>query len=237
MKAIKLALFFMTIACVFLSCKKEKDDGEKPPVLGTCQSVMPKGHLTQTGTGTFIFKTNNGGSIEISSMSITLKHDTYPGFKLEFWGDAGPAGHPLNSANHENLNGKHIKDRINLRRTIIFPDGTKITTLASGYAGPPISISIYDGAESHYINANCNYVNTLEHSSTNTAIAKLLDDAEPDGETSTFEFTAMGLVWVNIYTEDVAGNKVMNRVLLGELNRSNPNQVIDHYDDPRLGHT
>lgn len=116
-----------------------------------------------------------------------------------------------------------------------FPDGAKITLISNGYAGPPVSIRIYEGNESHHINPACN--NTLEYSGTDAAITKLLDEAEADGETGTFEFTATGLVYVNIYTENIPGNKTENRVLLGEIFKEDPNNVYDYYDDPRLGHT
>jgi hypothetical protein len=106
--------------------------------------------------------------------------------------------------------------------------------VSAGEAGLLISVSIYDGDESHRINSSCK---TVEHSSISATTAQQLDNAEPDGETGTFEFTSTGLLYVNIYTEEVAGNKIMNRVLLGEIIRSNPNQVNDYYDDPRLGHT
>jgi len=33
------------------------------------------------------------------------------------------------------------------------------------------------------------------------------------------------------------GTKVNNRVMLGEIKRSLPNNVNDFYDDPRFGHT
>jgi hypothetical protein len=209
---------------------------EKRPMLGSCQPVSPKGHLSYTSSsGSYTFQTNGGGTIVIDFKSfITITHADYPGFKIELWGGTYVNGEPKTSANHENLNGKHIKDRIGGRRTISFPDGAKLTLVADGEDGPLRSVSIYDGAESHHINPTCN---ALELSSTTLAIAQQLDQAEADGETGGFEFTSSGLLFVNLYTEDVAGNKVVNRYLLGEIIRNSPGQVRDHYDDPRLGHT
>jgi hypothetical protein len=224
----------LLLATFCISCKKENKT--EPPVFGTCQAVAAKGHLTKGATaGTYTYRTSGGGTITINQTQIIIAHDNYPGFKLEYWGDAGTPGQPLNSANHENLNGKHIKSRIDSRRSIIFPDGAKITFIANGWAGTPVSIRIYEGNESHHINPAC--VNTLEYSSTNGALTKQLDDEEADGETGTFEFTATGLLYVNIYTENTPGSKLMNRVLLGELFKINPSQVTDYYDDPRHGHT
>ena len=77
----------------------------------------------------------------------------------------------------------------------------------------------------------------MEYSGQSAFVAKSLDDAEADGETATFELTATGLLLYNIYHEDEPGNKVYERVMLGELSRSQPNMVNDYFDDPRLGHT
>jgi hypothetical protein len=237
-----LSFYILLFSTLLFGCKKDIEEipEEQLPVFGTCEQVNPEGNISLSGSnnGILTYNTSGGGKIVIDPAgSITITHNDYPGFKLEFWGDAGPLGIPLNSANHENLNGKHIKDRIDVRRTIIFPDGAKITTLASGFAGPLTSISIYDGEESHYINTNCNYIYKLEHSSTNAAIAKQLDDSEPDGETGIFEFTETGLLFLNIYTEDIAGQKVEKRVPLGVLFKDDPNRVDDYYDDPRYEHT
>jgi hypothetical protein len=135
---------------------------------------------------------------------------------------------------HENLNGKHIKDRLGNNRSVVFPDGTKITLEAAGEAGALQAVSIYDGAESHRINATCV---TLEYSALDAAAAQAMDDAQPDGETSTFIISPTGLIFKHIYIETTPGNKVPSSQKLGELYLNNPNQVTDYYDDPRLGHT
>lgn len=234
LKTTLIAGFLPGLILCMASCKK--NSGEEPlPVFGTCQAVPAKGHLSYTNPGgPYTFRTNGGGTITISELGqIIIKHDNYPGFSIEFWGgDANPANKM--SASHENLNGKHIKDRERTRRTFIFPDGAKITFAAPPPFQPLTFISIYDGAEVHHINPVCN---TVEYSAVNASIAQQLDDAEEDGETSTIEISAEGLLWNNIYTEDSPGNKVMNLVPLGELRRDSPSLVRDFYDDPRLGHT
>lgn len=112
---IRLAAGMALLLAVFcLSCKKSN----KPelPQFGTCQDVAAKGHLTKGAvSGSFIYKTNGGGTITIDQSQIILTHDNYPEFKLEYWTDISPDGQTMNSANHESLNGKHIKDRIDSR--------------------------------------------------------------------------------------------------------------------------
>ncbi|MCR6721176.1 MAG: hypothetical protein NVV59_13035 [Chitinophagaceae bacterium] len=115
------------------------------------------------------------------------------------------------------------------------PDGAKMTIVASGEYLPVIQISVYEGNECHRIIADCLYASIS--STGDAAKAKQMDDAEADGETSTIEFLTNGLLWLNIYTENTPGNKIMNRVPLGELDKLNPSNVHDHYDDPRFGHT
>ncbi|MCR6722077.1 MAG: hypothetical protein NVV59_17720 [Chitinophagaceae bacterium] len=135
---------------------------------------------------------------------------------------------------NENLNGKHIKNRIGKNRTIFFPDGTKITCVSTGPEQSVTAVSIYDGAKVHHLNITCDKV---EYSTANGAMAKRLEEMQPDGETSTYELNPTGLLFYNIYTEDTPGNKVYQRLNLGQLHLGAPNQVSDLYDDPRLPHT
>jgi hypothetical protein len=230
-----LFVSLISLSALFTSCKKEKDDQVELPVFGTCEAVSPVGSLVQTGVGgPYTFSTNGGGKITVAlDGHFTIRHDDYPNFKIEFWGLSSATNRLC--GNHENLNGKHIKDRLTTVRSFLFPDGAKLTMMADGdYANPMLSFSIYDGAESHHINVACK---TLEYSSTNASISQQLDNAEPDGETATIEFSSTGAWFVNLYTEDTPGNKVMNRVPLGELIWAQPNTVNDHFDDLRLNHT
>lgn len=239
-------LFIKTalIALVFMSaCKNDDDDNDIPkepfPVFGTCKAVAPKGNfnLSDPINGTFDYETIGGGKIAFSPIvinqgSITITHKNYPNFKIEFWGITDIES--KFSGNHENLNGKHIKNRVNVIRTIIFPDDAKITMVSDGDIDPMLYITIYEGNEIHHFNFGCN---KLEYSAVNSKYAKQIEEAEADGETSTFEFTETGLLFLNIYTENVAGQKIEERIPLGELFNDIPSQVGDHFDDPRLPHT
>lgn len=237
-QAIISILLLSTIMMMLNSCKKSGTvPTDDTPRLGTCVAVIPKGKLSyNSSTQTYTFRTSGGGTVTITSTYILYEHDDYPDLSIEWWGNAGTPDNPMNSANHENLNGKHIKDREGLRRSFIFPDGAKITTVASEtYYGPPVSISLYDGAEIHHINAACN--NVLEYSGIDRSFAEKMDAEEADGETASIEITEAGLLYLNIYTEDTPGNKILKRVPLGGLERGKRNLINDFYDDPRIGHT
>jgi hypothetical protein len=218
------------------ACKKSKDGKAQGPVLGTCQPMAPKGGLSySSATGIYTYKSKGGGNISINpSTQITISHDSYPGFKIDFWGTVIVNGVPKLVGNHENLNSKHIKDWWGARRSIIFPDGTKVTFVQSTTVAPIVSVSIYEGSESHHINIGCG---KIEYSAADIAVTRQLDDAQADGETGTFEFTGTGLLFVNLYTEDEPGNKKVDRYSLGEIFRAEPSRVTDYYDDPRLNAT
>ena len=227
----------LLVVCLFLvaACTKNK------AVEDSCKEVPLAGRLIHTpGTDKYSFRTSGGGHIEMelrhaaSYRSIVISYEDYPNFKIEFWGDTTVNGLNKTAANHENLNGKHIKDRLGMRRTVLFPDGAKITLISDGPYGPLQFISIYDGAESHRINPRCN---TLISSATDVALARQLDNEEADGETAGFEITSTGLDYFNLYFEDSPGSKTGSRVDLGELYRDSPNRVDDYFDDPRLGST
>ena len=220
-------LCLLAILISFSACKKDKT--EEIPVVNDCPSVTPAttGNLTVGAGGAYTFETHGGGKIEIlPPLSIRITHAFYPGFKIEFWGTSVVNGIDVLGCAHENLNSKHIKDRLSSRRTIIFPDSSKITMVAAGDRLQLLSVIIFDRAESHQINSSCG---KLQQSSTSAAITQQLDDAEPDGEAGGFAFTTTGLIFFNQYTEDVAGVKVQNRYNLGEIYYSDPNRVDDYY--------
>ncbi len=232
----KIAIIIILI--IISSCKSDEellDEGF--PKLGTCKPVAYTGNLNQTITeNTITYLTSGGGKIVMDQKNtiITITHADYQNFKIELWGNLVVNGKTLNSANKESLNSKHIKDRLGNRRSIIFPDGAKITMVAAGLNEQLVSVSIHDGNEFHHINLTCN---TLEYSSANSDYTKQLDDTEADGETCTFEFTETGVLFLNIYTEDVVGQKVEKRVPLGEIFKNEPTTTHDYYDDPRLSRT
>ncbi len=227
--------FFLLAILMFSSCKKDKEAGERKNECGLV--VDPKGKLNfDAAEGVYNYRTSGGGQILIKlNAHIKIMHESYPGFKMEFWGlvsQSGPTG--ILSGNHENLNGKHIKDRHGSRRTIIFPDGAKMTIVTAGEYEQILSVSIYEAGEAHRIAGPCN---TVLLSTTDAAEAKKLDDAEADGEAGSIELTPTGLIWWNDYTEPTPGNRTEQKVKLGEILRSRPDLVNDYYDDPRLGHT
>lgn len=230
-----LSLLFVPVFFLLFSCKKEAV--KKNLDLESCNAVTQKGSLSyNAATDIYTYTTSGGGAITINLKSdIKVTHSGYPGFKIEIWDIVVPSpGDTLFGGGHENLNGKHIKDRLGLHRSILFPDGTKLTMRAVSSDNHMASISIIDGDEAHHINGTCG---TLNLSVVDSEIAQQLDEAVADGETSTFEISATGLLFVTIYQEDTHGNKVANRILLGELEKASPSLVRDYYDDPRYGHT
>jgi hypothetical protein len=233
----------VAVSLVLLSvgCKKgadEEPEPEGPPPTGTCQAVTVANGLSYApATGVLSYSTNGGGLIEVTASGvITLRHNDYPGFRIELWGglvDDGN-GQPVYSNNHENLNGKHIKDRVGSRRSIIFPDGAKLTIVTEGAQGRLLEFSIYDGDIVHHVNPTCR---TLEVSARNRAYVEYLDGHQADGETSAIEITDTGLIWVDIYQEDTPGTQVEQRTELGEIFSDQPGVVNDYYDDPDRGDT
>ena len=218
----KIVMGAMVILAISFSCKKETEVEpiEELPVFGTCKAATAIGGLSQSATdGIITYLTSGGGKIVIDRFTLTISHKDYPNFAIQSWGYS-----------HENLNGKHIKDWEGVRRSLIFPDGAKVTMIANGRNQVYQSVTIYDGNQCHHINASCNATyNTLEYSSANSAFTKRLDDAEADGETGTFEITATGLLFNNIYNEMTPGQKVEKRVPLGELFKDEPGRVADYY--------
>lgn len=220
---------------IMLSCKKEsaKDSLD----LESCNPVTLQGKLTRDPvSGKYSYLTTGGATITLNpKVQVIITHKDYAGFKLEFWGYVIPSpGDTLIVGNHENLNGKHIKDRIGTNRSILFPDGTKLTMRGLGWDTLTVSISIIEGKQVHHLNGRCGKWNISQLSED---LATQLDEAVADGETCSFEISGTGLLFVNIYQEDTPGNKVFNRVILGELERASPSLVRDFYDDPRFGHT
>ena len=95
----------------------------------------------------FTFASSGGGYIvfEVGG-AINIRHRDYPNFEIQFWG-----GQKYHTFDHENLNGKHIKDWLGDRRTILFPDGAKMTLVVAGTGQDrrAVSLTIYDGPQVH----------------------------------------------------------------------------------------
>lgn len=230
MKIFQFATCLLMLMFAMAGCKKnsEKPKEDDLPQFGTCKPAAVEGHLTLSGTnnGIFTYSTSGGGKIVMDANVVTFSHKDYRDFTIQFWGTVQINNQTYLGGPHENLNGKHVKDRTGTRRTIIFPDGTKFTMSAESTRGQTNTATIYEGNECHHINLACN---TLEYSSANSPFAKRLDDTEADGETGTFEFTATGLLFLNIYNEDTPNQKVEKRVPLGEIYKDLPNRVDDYW--------
>lgn len=232
----KKYILLITIIFSFFtgSCSKNEDiNSEELPKFGTCEAVTPKGNLNIIANGNeFVYNTHGGGKMIYYTENhiFYFSHENYPSLAIQFWGGFNN----VFSSVHENLNGKYIKNRMNNKRSLIFPDGAKITMVYADNFGPLLSVSIIEGNAYHHINFECQ---TVEYSSINSTYAKQLDDAVADGETGAIEFTETGLLFLNIYIEDVAGQKVEERVPLGGLYKDNPQYVDDLYDDPTQEHT
>lgn len=169
----------------------------------------------------------------IKNIKVTLTDYNYPGgVTFEFWG-GGEVGSGDFSI-HENLNGKHLKDVFHANRTMIFPDGVKVTIVSSSFKGVAEAVSIYDGEVAHRINL---LEDKVEYSAKNKEVSIEMEENEIDGETSTFERTEKGLFYYLIYTEDKLGEKIEKKIDLGELEESDPKKVNDLFDDSRLKFT
>ena len=182
-------------------------------------------------------------SIKVDTSTITVTRSTLcQTATIQHW------GHP-----HENLNGKHVKDWLDDRCSLLLDDGTKITMHADGPHGVVSKMSIYDGPNSFEIN---NDHNNVVEASTDLAVGQQRDEADADGETAYGSFVpnntpgAIGyLDYRNIYTQNEPGpapqcvadpvDPSCVDVPLGTTGDFylNPNQVNDLYDDTRLGHT
>lgn len=204
---------------------------ECPPFL--FRNSFEPGNLAQPGgVGTLIrYVTGGGYSVQIDLHTITI-HDPTTKNKVEHWG-----------TQHENLNGKHIKDWggadgwDGARRTVVLGDGTKVTMESTGPLALTTVTSIYNGQQNVQIG---NSTNTVIHYGVNLADTVALEAAQHDGETSQFLTNKITGVsdYKTIYNEDASFQIVPFNVQLGTSGGcANPNNVNDYFDDPRIGHT
>lgn len=229
-------LFILALIGVLAGCKKEKEETAE---LGSCRAVKPTNGLRKMGDYGWQYSNSTGTRIHMEFKAgellfVNLKSHEYSIFDLQFWGGTYVNGQPILTIQSENLNGKHVKDRVGNNRTFIYPDGTKITMVSDGPYTAVTAISIYDGDIVHHFNTACG---VWEYSANDGAAAKLFEEQQPDGETSALEILDDGLLWCNIYTEDTPGDRVVDRVSLARIFFARPNEVQDYYDDPRFGHT
>lgn len=224
------------LGLLFFSCSDDDQDPEPQlPVLGSCLGVNPGDRLTIVDPGAdqkYLYETSGGGRVLIDwKGSVNFGDVAWENLSVQFWG-SDDLGYLV--GNHENLNGKHIRDRKGGVRSFIFPDGTKVTMNAVGKYTRYESISIYDGDYAVHINMQCN---TVEYAGADAWVAQTLDNNQPDGETATYEIDGDFLYFRQIYWENMAGETIEEVIDLGSLDRTNPNLVNDYYDDPDLDHT
>lgn len=205
----------------------------------TCVAdAVPRGGLTRAADTSLVYTTRSGlwrvtvnlDRVMVVRLSATISQ------RWEAWGNLP----------HETLNGKHIKDFDATFRTLLLPDGSKITMEKDATTDLVKTTSIYDAGQSHEIG---NVGNVVRHSCVNVAVATQRDAAQIDGETgvlwnlraaaSTVGFSLLE----NIYVEQAGTGGSFTRnympLLLGETGDpvTNPTQVNDFYDDPRLNAT
>lgn len=233
--------FCLAIIISLFACKKETQK-EIEVTCSDIQAVNPVGNLMyNSSTNTYTYKVGNGINIIISNFqTITITNDSISGFHLDFWGSVMDSINNIErmDASHENINGKHIKDRLSTVRTLILPDSTKLTfytAVDSFYYSPLISLSIFHKNECHRFNLKCNKL--IYSMDTSASVANSIDSLEVDGEAGTIEFKEDSILFVNIYNETIPNNKIFNRVQLGLTLKSNITNVIDYYDDIRYPHT
>jgi len=162
----------------------------RPGQMGPADTGNPGGRLNQDGQGGPIqYRTSGGWNVQIDKDKVIITDPTGKQ-KVEHSGDP-----------HEYVNGKHIKDWEGKDRSLVLPDGTKITMNASGPQGLVEHTSIYDGNQNIQID---NRSNQIEHRSFNPYDTRMREAYQADGETSSLRTSWDGnkLSYDNLYTQD-----------------------------------
>lgn len=196
--------------------------------------------LEEPTPGTWLVTSEGCWTVQIHQQTVTLRSpDNF--VRIEVWGVGNPEGDPISATAHENLNGKHIKDLLHQRRTILLPDGVIVTMGVTPPMAGVRTVNVYDHDAAWRFDA---VDNSLTATAASPEEAASWEAAEANGETSEVVFTDVGGVrWDNIYEEgeSEAGEplpRVEARVPLGETFGPNePTRVNDYYDDLRLGHS
>ena len=197
----------------------------------SCASTVPVGRLTRAPNGgAFHFTTAAGWTIRIDQTSMLIRGLDSTG-AYEYWGST-----------HESLRGKHIKDILEHRRSLVLSGSTLVTIDITPRAVDPSPqawvnyVSIYDGNETHRIDMQTYAVVQ------SCLLPRFGEADEHDGETAELREAPEGLYFNNIYTQGVSSSgiplvKVLNLVPLGFADYVRRNNVTDFFDDPRFGHT
>lgn len=221
-----------------LKTASEQPDPFEQPADGTLcpyyetPITTPAGTMEQAvATGPLTYRTVNGETvikIDLHKITTTLQcRNTW-----EVWGDP-----------HENLNGKHMKDWLDpgLRRTLLLPDGVKITMHADGPHHVVHTTSIYDGAHCYQIDNN---TNILTHTCIDGTDAAQREADEYDGETAVMDLLATEVAAVvNVYDQQPGAPGEPDQIQYDAFDlgttggKNNPKQVNDWFDDKRLPST
>lgn len=223
-----LFCFLLLSVLINPSCKKSSSE-ESLPDFNSCDGKPIQGHFSYNSiTGIYVYHTSGTGIIEIDPRNLVhISDSNFPDFNLEFWG--GFSGDTLFAFTHESLKGKYLKDRIAAKRTIVFPDGAKITMESVGLSSPIRSFSIYDGMESHHVKLDCSTGQIIVWSTANSELTARLDARDPDGETGGYKVVPTGILFQDYYIENTAGNKIIDTIPIGETYFADPNHVDDYW--------
>ncbi len=147
------------------------------------------GFLRQQRPGAPIEYTTSGGfRVTINGHNVTI---TDPSGKTRVVHSGDP---------HEYVNGRHIKDWNGKQRSILLPDGTKITMSATGPHGVITHTSIYDGDQNIQINNNGN---RITHRSFDPWDTRTREYWQYDGETAAIVPNwGGGMDYVDVYNQD-----------------------------------
>lgn len=203
-----------------------------PPRCGSTGN--PGGHLCQEGPGKPINYTTSGGwKVQVNGDKVIC---TSPDGKQKIEHSGDP---------HEYVNGKHIKDWEGKQRSMVLPDGTKITMGASGPQGLVENTSIYDGDQNIQIQ---NKGNEITHRSFNPYDTRMREAYQYDGETSGVRYNNRGGIdYTNYYTQDENFGVRSNHKDLASVQDPKwyerpilpfwgigQQRTRDYYNDPRL---
>ncbi len=192
------------------------NDSTTSAATSSCEPLL----VESASGGPLLYTTRDCWTVKVDAHTITIQDPVKTG-SYQTWGDP-----------HENLNGKHVKDWLSDRRSIVF-GGAMVTMIAEGPTAVVDSLTIYDGPRSYTIVNVGNMV--IDH--TDDEVSTLARDAvEADGEAGCLANKADGgLLFDNTYQQDadIDGTPlemVPALVRIGEtFGPANPNQVNDYY--------
>ena len=202
-----------------------------PPQYGTGN---PGGQLSQSKPGEPIsYRTSGGWNVKVNGDKVIV---TDPSGKQKVENSGDP---------HEYVNGKWVKDWEGKQRSLVLPDGTKITMGATAPNGVVTNTSIYDGDQNIQIK---NAGNEITSRSFNPYDTRMREAYQYDGETARISYNRDGGInYTNMYTQDE--NFGMRSNYKDIASTSNPKwwerpfmpfggigqqRTRDFYDDPRL---